>query len=85
MLYKDALKIFNITGNETNEEIKKVYRKLMLKYHPDVTKESNATEMVYKIDEAYKILTNTTKQTNKHIDYIFTRYTHKSILNIEKL
>lgn len=53
---KDYYKILEIERNATEDDIKKSYRKLALKYHPDRCKESNAEEKFKEISEAYSIL-----------------------------
>lgn len=43
-------------------QIKKAYRLLALKYHPDVCKLSNASELFIKVQEAYEILSDENKR-----------------------
>jgi len=50
----DPYKILEIDKNSTKDDIKKSYRKLSLKYHPD--KNNGDDEMFKKINEAYNIL-----------------------------
>lgn len=50
--------ILKLSPTATFEEIKITYRKMAMEYHPDVNPDAN-DEMVYKINEAYKILKDT--------------------------
>jgi len=53
----DYYQILNISRNATEEEIKKAYRQLALKYHPDLNPMSQEAEEKFKqINEAYSIL-----------------------------
>ncbi len=53
---KDYYKILGIDKGATKEEIKKAYRTLAKKYHPDLNKESDATEKFKEINEAASVL-----------------------------
>lgn len=59
---KDYYRILGISKDANEEEIKKAYRKLALKYHPDKNKESNAEEKFKEIAEAYEVLTDKKKR-----------------------
>lgn len=59
---KDYYKILGITKDANEEEIKKAYKKLALKYHPDKNHESNAEEKFKEIAEAYEVLTDKQKR-----------------------
>lgn len=59
MTKEEALKILEITERRvTNEVIKKRYRQMALKYHPDKNKQDDAAEKFHQIHEAYTFLLN---------------------------
>lgn len=56
---KDYYKILNVQENATQDEIKRAYRKLAKKYHPDRNaNDDNAKSMFQDVNEAYGILGN---------------------------
>ncbi|EDW79116.1 uncharacterized protein Dwil_GK10421 [Drosophila willistoni] len=55
---KDFYKILGIDKKATVDEIKKAYRKLALKYHPDKNKSPQAEERFKEIAEAYEVLSD---------------------------
>src|SRR5579872_1972768 len=62
MEYKDYYKILGVSRDAKEDEIKKVYRKLARKYHPDVSKETNAEEKFKAVQEAYEVLKDEKKR-----------------------
>jgi len=56
MNHKDHYKTLGIDKKAKQADIKKAYRRLARKYHPDVSKEANAEETFKQINEAYDIL-----------------------------
>ena len=60
---EDYYKILGVQKNASEDEIKKAYRKLAMKYHPDHTKgDKGAEEKFKKISEAYAVLSDTEKR-----------------------
>jgi len=56
MTKQDYYDVLNIDKNASKSEIKKAYRKMALKYHPDKNKEKGAEEKFKEISEAYAVL-----------------------------
>jgi curved DNA-binding protein len=62
MKYKDYYAILGVDRNAGADDIKKAYRKLARKYHPDVSKEPNAEEKFKEMSEAYETLKDPEKR-----------------------
>jgi len=62
MKYKDYYKILEVPRTAAEDEIKKAYRRLARKYHPDVSKEANAKEKFQEVSEAYETLRDKEKR-----------------------
>tara|TARA_Y100001968_G_scaffold205801_1_gene189007 strand:+ start:13882 stop:14832 length:951 start_codon:yes stop_codon:yes gene_type:complete len=61
--YRDYFKILGIDRNATEEEVKKAFRKLARKYHPDVNPGDDKAESRFKeISEAYEVLSDSDKR-----------------------
>ena len=54
MEYKDYYKVLAVSRDASQDELKKSYRKLARKYHPDVSKVANAEERFKEVGEAYE-------------------------------
>ncbi len=62
MEYKDYYKIMDLKRDASQDEIKRAYRKLARKYHPDVSKEKDAEERFKALGEAYEVLKDPEKR-----------------------
>ncbi len=62
MKYKDYYKVLGVERDAGADVVKKAYRKLAHKYHPDVSKEKNAKERFQEVGEAYETLKDTGKR-----------------------
>lgn len=63
MEYKDYYKILDIDRSASQDEIKRAYRKLARKYHPDVNKEPDAEAKFKDVGEAYEVLKDPEKRS----------------------
>jgi curved DNA-binding protein len=62
MEFKDYYKTMGVARDATQDEIKRAYRKLARKYHPDVSKESDAEARFKEVGEAYEVLKDPEKR-----------------------
>lgn len=62
MEFKDYYRILSIVPTATADEIKKAYRTLARKYHPDVSKEPHAEQRMSELNEANAVLSDPAKR-----------------------
>lgn len=62
MEYKDYYQTLGVAKTASDDDIKKAYRKLVRKYHPDVSKEANAQKKTQELNEAYGVLGDAEKR-----------------------
>jgi curved DNA-binding protein len=60
--FKDYYQILGVDENVELKEIKKAYRRLALKFHPDMNADAGAEEKFKQVAEAYEVLKDTTKR-----------------------
>lgn len=70
---RDYYEILELPKDASTEDIKKTYRKLALKYHPDRNKEAGAEEKFKEISEAYAVLSDADKRAQ------YDRFGHAGI------
>jgi len=59
---RDFYEVLGVNKNATQAELKKAYRQLALKYHPDRNKAADAATKFKEISEAYEVLSNPEKK-----------------------
>lgn len=62
MEFKDYYKTLGVSRDAAAEEIKKSFRRLARKYHPDVSKETDAEHKMKEVNEAYAVLSDPEKR-----------------------
>ena len=67
---RDYYEVLGVSRNATQEEIKKAYRNLARKLHPDVNKAPDAEERFKEVKEAYDVLSDEKKRAH------YDRYGH---------
>src|SRR5699024_12415472 len=59
---RDYYEVIGLEKGASDDEIKKAYRKLSKKYHPDINKEADAEEKFKEVSEAYEVLSDPQKK-----------------------
>jgi curved DNA-binding protein len=62
MQFKDYYQTLGVPRDATAEDLKKAFRKLARKYHPDVSKEADAEQRMRELNEAYAVLSDLEKR-----------------------
>ena len=61
---RDYYEVLGLSKNATEAEIKKAYRSLAKKYHPDINKDKGADVKFKEVQEAYEVLSDQQKRAN---------------------
>lgn len=64
MSKRDYYEVLGVSKGASQDEIKKAYRKLSKKYHPDINKEADAEEKFKEVKEAYEVLSDDQKRAH---------------------
>lgn len=75
-MFVDYYKILGLNLNSSSEQIKKRFKDLAKKYHPDVNKNSDATKLMQELLEAYYILSDF--EARKRYDIQYNRFYNPS-------
>jgi len=59
---RDYYEVLGIARNATDEEVKRAFRKLAFKYHPDRNRDDGTEEKFKEVNEAYEVLSNPDKR-----------------------
>ena len=61
---RDYYEALSVARGASDEDIKRAFRKLALEYHPDRNKSDGAAEKFKEVNEAYQVLTDSTKRAS---------------------
>lgn len=91
MTYNEALKLLNLENGYDNNSLKKVYRMMLRKYHPDFYEQSSkeakmkALEMTKKLNEAYEILSKAQPKYNNYYEYEFNKTKKETLIMLDEM
>ena len=74
-MFKDYYKILGISQSASEEEIRRAYHKMSMRWHPDKNPDMDVTSIMQDINEAYAILKDADKRRRYDSEYILFRET----------
>ena len=82
MADKDFYEILGVQKNASDDEIKKSYRKLAMKYHPDRNKDDKESERKFKeVSAAYEVLKDSEKRSAM-INMVMTHFVKVAVVRV---
>lgn len=80
---KDYYQILNVPPSASLEDIKKAYRKLVFKYHPDtaIDPSEGSLQKFKEIKDAYDVLSNTDRRQSFHYRKFYEHYSKQIVLS----
>ena len=76
--FEDHYRVLGVHANATKEEIKKAYRELSKKYHPDVSQDKDSLEKFKKISNAYSMLKDNAQRSSYTRERTYEQNVHKT-------
>jgi molecular chaperone DnaJ len=76
---ENCYEVLGCPENSTQEELKKRYKELALKYHPDKNSENNSTQIFEEISRAYQVLSNTASKLEHDAKLVANKHTARAI------
>lgn len=70
---RDYYEVLSVSREAGAEEIKRAYRKMAMKYHPDVCKDPDAADRIKEVNTAYEVLSDEAKRAR------YDRYGHEGL------
>lgn len=64
---RDYYEVLGVGKNADKEEIKRAYRRLARKYHPDVNKDPGAEDLFKEVNRAYEVLSEPETRDRKSV------------------
>ncbi len=76
MLLENWYKVLGISVNATNTDIKKAFRRLANKYHPDKSSAQSSHAKFIQVKAAYEVLSNPIKRQEYNRQFFFSSFSH---------